>query len=234
MIDIFFTIHDIQKASDAVNQKNRALLAVLKAEFRKEATTLEDEIRQLQQLVKHGGKKLSPEIEKERLERLAEAREAVEEFSKNSQSSENGFSPLRPIAKFKSKEFASGTRIDINGSGLASADSRAYMHTDQTKEFTREASLAKERQDIALENIERGLSTLKDLGGAMGEELQRHDGVIDEVGAKMEAVTTEIQNNNMKLKGIVTQVRSTRRFFIDIILICVLLAIGLYIFNMLD
>ena len=66
----------------------------------------------------------------------------------------------------------------------------------------------------------------------MGDELERHDVVIDEVGAKMDTVTKELQNNNMKLKGLVTQVRSSRRFFIDLILICVLLGLGLYIFNM--
>ncbi len=93
--------------------------------------------------------------------------------------------------------------------------------------------MAKGRQDLALDNIERGLSTLKELGTAMGEELERHDVMIDEVGTKMDTVTKELQTNNMKLKGLVTQVRSSREFFIDIILVCVLLAVGLYLYNML-
>ena len=56
--------------------------------------------------------------------------------------------------------------------------------------------------------------------------------LIDEIEEKMDVVTREIQTNNMKLKGVLNQVRTTRKFFIDIILICILLAVGLYIYNM--
>ena len=96
----------------------------------------------------------------------------------------------------------------------------------------KEAAIAQERQDVQLESIERGVNTLKELGMAMGDEVERHDGVIDEIETKMDVVTREIQSNNMKLKVVLTQVRSSRKFFIDLILICILLAVGLYIYNM--
>ena len=40
----------------------------------------------------------------------------------------------------------------------------------------------------------------------MNEELQRHDILIDEIDTKMDNVTKELQNNNMRLKGLVTKV----------------------------
>lgn len=43
----------------------------------------------------------------------------------------------------------------------------------------------------------------------------------------------ELANNNMRLKGLVYKVRKGRNFVIDVILICVLCAIGLYIYYML-
>ena len=67
---------------------------------------------------------------------------------------------------------------------------------------------------------------------AMGDEVNRHDAVIDEIETKMDVVTREIQSNNMKLQVVLTKVRSSRKFFIDLILICILLAVGLYIYNM--
>jgi len=207
------------------------LKAALNAELRKEKAVLQQEVYELQQLVHD--KKTTPEVEVERLERLTEVQEAVEDIP-DGVAGGSTLKPQRGLSGNGSAAYPSG-RIDINGS-LANASAlsnpEAYQHTEETSEFVREASMAKERQDLALDNIERGLSTLKELGTAMGEELERHDVMIDEVGTKMEAVTKELQTNNMKLKGLVTQVRSTRKFFIDIILVCVLLAVGLYLYNM--
>lgn len=66
---------------------------------------------------------------------------------------------------------------------------------------------AKARQDQQLESIEAGLGHLKEIGGAMNEELQRHDVLLNEVDDKMDKVTKELQTNNMRLKGLVTKVR---------------------------
>lgn len=124
---------------------------------------------------------------------------------------------------------AAGTVRELKGSLTYDG---AYQHTEESKAFVKEAAIAQERQDLQLESIERGVGTLKELGLAMGDEVSRHDGVIDEIETKMDVVTREIQSNNMKLKGVLTQVRSSRKFFIDLILVCILLAVGLYIYNM--
>ncbi len=223
----------MQKAESLVGEKNRALRAAMNAELRKEKTLLLDEIPALEQLLRASPSKknpITPEIEYERQERLAEVIKAVEDVPDGLP----GGPSMRPqrLDTNGSASYSGRVVLDPNNLSTAINNPKAYEHTQDTAEFVRDATIAKERQDLALDNIERGISTLKELGAAMGDELERHDVVIDEVGAKMDTVTKELQNNNMKLKGLVTQVRSSRRFFIDLILICVLLGLGLYIFNM--
>jgi t-SNARE complex subunit (syntaxin) len=113
--------------------------------------------------------------------------------------------------------------------GLTLAPSRLLCACVMAQEWEE----TKARQDQQLENIETGLGHLKEIGGAMNEELQRHDILLNEVDEKMDKVTKELQTNNMRLKGLVTKTRSTRNFIVDVVLICVVLAIGLYLFNFL-
>ena len=176
----------------------------MNAELRKEKALLLDEIPTLEALVHSGPSKkasLTPEEEQERQERLAEVIKAVEDVPDGLP----GGSTLKPqrggAANGMNGAGYSG-RVVIDASKMEEAVNNpiAYEHTADTADFVREASIAKERQDLALDNIERGVSTLKELGSAMGEELERHDVLIDEVGVKMDTVTKELQNNNMKLK----------------------------------
>jgi SYP7 family syntaxin len=45
-------------------------------------------------------------------------------------------------------------------------------------------------------------------------------------------VTNNLKTNNAKLKGVMSKMRSSRNFCVDIILVTVLLAIGAYIYAM--
>ena len=49
---------------------------------------------------------------------------------------------------------------------------------------------------------------------------------------QMDKAVKDLKTNNLKLKGLVTSMRSGRNFCIDVTLICVLLGIGLYLFTM--
>lgn len=223
-------------------ERNRALRAALAAELRKEKLALGEELEALGRLARGAGEGRRgadapppAEVLRERLERVEEAAAIVADIPDGS-GTPGVLRPQRALSGLGAGPSGAGAsgRIDLDASLLsasASAGPGAYEHTGETRAFVRDATMAAGRQEIALDNIERGLSTLKELGGAMGEELERHDALIDEVGAKMDAVTRELGSNNAKLKGLVTQVRSTRRFFIDIILIIVALAIGLYIYT---
>ena len=108
--------------------------------------------------------------------------------------------------------------VDLDGR-YQSAD--YYTHTDATRAFDQEWQETKARQDQQLDNIETGLGTLKEIGSAMNEELQRHDILIQEVDEKMDKVTKELQTNNMRLKGMVTKVRGWRGCGPGLLLRCV-------------
>ncbi len=49
--------------------------------------------------------------------------------------------------------------------------------------------MAKRKQDLHLDNIEKGLSTLKGIGEAMGETLKTQDVLIDTIDTKVSSVT---------------------------------------------
>lgn len=50
--------------------------------------------------------------------------------------------------------------------------------------------MAKKKQDLHLDNIEKGLSTLKGIGEAMGETLKTQDVLIDTIDSKVTACPT--------------------------------------------
>ncbi|KAK9907291.1 hypothetical protein WJX75_000825 [Coccomyxa subellipsoidea] len=66
----------------------------------------------------------------------------------------------------------------------------------------------------------------------MGETLNQQDVVLDTIDDKMNKVTEQLKTNNVKLKGIVTQMRSSRNFCLDVVLICIILGLGLYLFQL--
>ena len=210
----------MQKAESIAGEKNRALKATLNAELRKERQLLKEELGDLEKLARVGG----ADVQREKRERFEEAKRAVE----NVPDSTSAMAKPQWTAGSDHESGKSSRSIELKGS---LSRMQTYEETAASSQFAKEARQARQRQDVALEHIEQGVTTLKELGQAMGEEVERHDRMIDDVGAKMDRVAKELQTNNMKLKGLVTKIRSTRRFFIDIILICVLLALGLYVYN---
>lgn len=225
------------KSEEVAQEKNRAQKAAMNAEIRRgKAHLRENSIPHLQQLIHTKG--ATQDLIDDRLSKLDEINDAVDDIVDGTAASmrrptrlmsttTNGAGPSRTLGN-----------IQINSSGLGSSQlsseqyKEMYTHTEETQAFQGEWDEAKVQQDERLERIETGLGTLKDLGVAMGEEIERHDVLIDEVDAKMDSVTTDLKNNNAKLKGLVTKVASSRNFFIDVILIVILLALGLYIYNM--
>ncbi len=66
----------------------------------------------------------------------------------------------------------------------------------------------------------------------LGAQLDRQNPILDDIEHQMDKVTGQLKTNNAKLKGLVTQMRSSRNFCVDVILICIILAIGAYIYSM--
>lgn len=128
-----------------------------------------------------------------------------------------------------------GEEIAINPLGMDAntMDRSAYAETEETRAFQTEAQRARQQQDAALARIEQGLGTLKELGLAMGEEVDRHDVLIDQATAQMEHVTRGLASNNARLAKVMEKVGSFKNFIIDIVLICLLLGLGVYLYMML-
>ena len=65
----------------------------------------------------------------------------------------------------------------------------------------------------------------------MDEEVKRQAPIMDAIDDKLDSSAEELRTANGKLKRVITDMRSTRHFCIDVILIFIILGIGLYLFN---
>ncbi|OAY83761.1 Syntaxin-71 [Ananas comosus] len=100
--------------------------------------------------------------------------------------------------------------------------------TKQTSSWTASAS----RTEIKFDSTS-GLDTLKNMAHDMNEELDRQVPLVDEIETKVDRANADLKNTNVRLKETVTQLRSSRNFCIDIILLCIILGIAAYLYNVL-
>ncbi|GFP83764.1 syntaxin-71 [Phtheirospermum japonicum] len=85
--------------------------------------------------------------------------------------------------------------------------------------------------DQGLDVIAEGLDTLKNMAHDMNEELDRQVPLMDEIDTKVDKATSDLKNTNVRLKDTVNQLRSSRNFCIDIILLCIILGIAAYLYK---
>jgi len=85
--------------------------------------------------------------------------------------------------------------------------------------------------DAKLNTIFGIVTELKEGARAMGQEADKHSGLIDDATYKVDRAVGEIQNLNKRLKETLQKVRRADRFCIDIILVVVILGIGAYLYN---
>eukprot|EP00884_Botryococcus_braunii_P019043 jgi/Botrbrau1/5822/Bobra.0366s0008.1 len=227
--DLLEKINELSlKADDISKEKNRALKASLNAELRRaKALLAENELRKLEKLLKKG-KGVTQEIIDDRLSKIAQARDAIESIS------DGIHSPRRPY-KGSAAGGPKGKTISIEIDGHMDHRTEAegyYTHTEATSKFRQDWEVSKKKQDKALDNIEKGITTLKGIGEAMGEELRHQNILADEIESKMDKVTGDLKNNNMKLKGLLTKMRSSRNFCLDAVLICIILGLAAYLVAM--
>ncbi|GAB4861693.1 hypothetical protein Ancab_036946 [Ancistrocladus abbreviatus] len=64
-------------------------------------------------------------------------------------------------------------------------------------------------------------------------ELDRQVPLMDEIDEKVDRAASGLKSTNARLKDTVTQLRSSHNFCIDIILLCILLGIAAYLYNVL-
>ncbi|KAL1817120.1 hypothetical protein ACET3Z_019694 [Daucus carota] len=88
--------------------------------------------------------------------------------------------------------------------------------------------------ETGLDVISEGLDTLKNLANDMNEELDKQVPLIDDIETKVDQNSAALKNTNVRLKEQLDQLRSSRNFCMDIILLCVILGIASYLYDILS
>eukprot|EP00899_Mesostigma_viride_P026124 jgi/Mesvir1/6697/Mv13731-RA.1 len=215
----------------ALGDKDKPMLATLNAEIRKSKANLQAELPRLEKLSHKRAKTLSEAQKEERAARIKAFTEQVEALS-------DGVI-ARPVAKKKKgKGLDAPNPVDPTGIKIEGLDPEDvhnnpmyWEHTEESDKFRREFEMRKIKQDESLDYISKGLTTMKNLGKDMAEELEKQNPLVDEMESKIDKATADLKTNNAKLKKLVTQVRSSRNFCVDVVLLCILLGIGAWIYN---
>ncbi|KAK8596013.1 hypothetical protein V6N12_064514 [Hibiscus sabdariffa] len=198
----------IEKAEKVYTEKNRAAAVALNAEVRRTKARLMEEVPKLQKLAKKKVKGLSKEEQETRFELV-----------------------IAIIERIKSIPDGSTPGVQQTG-GWGTSSSNKNIKFD-TSVSTLQSKLVSDifMQDEGLDVISEGLDKLKNIALDMNEELDRQVPLMDEIDTKVDQTTSELRKNNVRMKQILTEVRSSRNFCIDIILLCILLGIAMYLYK---
>eukprot|EP01111_Echinosteliopsis_oligospora_P002336 TRINITY_DN1343_c0_g1_i1.p1 TRINITY_DN1343_c0_g1~~TRINITY_DN1343_c0_g1_i1.p1 ORF type:complete len:265 (-),score=87.82 TRINITY_DN1343_c0_g1_i1:101-895(-) len=86
--------------------------------------------------------------------------------------------------------------------------------------------------DHQLDQISVGVGRLKEIGLEMGKEVELQGQMLDNLDEHVEKVNVQLENINIRLRKTLDSIRKGDRFIVDIILLCLILGIGGYIYKM--
>lgn len=217
----------LQKAEAVPRETNRARAVAMKAEIRRSKSRLLDQIPKLQRLAFKKVKGVSKEELEGRNDLALALKERIE-----------GVPDGSTTALKKNPDPPGPSALPTTGIKLSSNPDEKFgcgyfQETKESNKFRQEYEMRKIRQDEGLDVVAEGLDTLKAMAHDMNEEVNRQAVLMDEIDHKVDSVTSDLRNTNVKLKDTVTRLRSSRNFCIDIILLCVILGISAYLYNVL-
>lgn len=215
----------LEKAELAKQEKSRAAAVALNAEIRRTKAKLMEEVPKLQRLAMKKVKGLTKE-------ELATRGDLVLALPERILSIPDG---TAAPAKMSGGWGASANRTEIRFDSTSDGrfDDEYFQQSNESNQFRQEYEMRKMKQDQGLDVIAEGLDTLKNMAHDMNEEIDRQVPLMDEIDSKVDRANADLKNTNVRLKDTVNQLRSSRNFCIDIILLCVILGIAAYLYNVL-
>lgn len=215
----------LSKSELASQEKNRAAVVAMNAEIRRTKAKLLEEVPKLQRLAYKKVKGLTKEdlaARNDMVLALPDRIQSIPDGTSNGTKQTGGWTAS-----------ASRTEIKFDSTSDGSFDANYFQQTEESNKFKQEFEMRKMKQDQGLDTIAEGLDTLKNMAHDMNEELDRQVPLIDEIDTKVDRANADLKNTNVRLKDTINQLRSSRNFCIDIILLCIILGIAAYLYNVL-
>eukprot|EP00793_Prasinoderma_coloniale_P002242 PRCOL_00002750-RA len=223
------------RAEEIKDESDRAAIASKNAEVRRAKQSIRTEWPKLEKYAmkkKRGTSQEDIDDKVMRAHALEERLEAIPDGS-GARRGVGGAAPGGLRAGIGSMGGPGRVQIDTLTADEIEAHPEYAQTSEESRAFRHEWENAKARQDLQIETISKGLTTLKGIAEDMNTEMDRQAPMIENLEDKVDDVGGELKSQNVKLKETLTRLRSSRNFCVDVVLIIILLGIGAYIYSLL-